>query len=219
MIKTPKTVFEKIFAFSPNRDTLGGTAYLLLKKHGNILVDCPSWDKSNREFILNSGGVRFLAITHRGAMGKHVSQIQEDLGCEVVVQEQEAYLLPAARVTTFTSEFSLNEDNFLLWTPGHSPGSACLYDRDRGGLLFTGRHLLPISPTEIKPLRQGKTFHWFRQLQSIQLLRDRFTPQTLNYILPGANLGLLRGKTFVALAHQQLLNLDLEALRQAKPLL
>lgn len=34
----------------------------------------------------------------------------------------------------------------VIWTPGHSPGHICLYDRSRG-ILFTGDHILPsISP-------------------------------------------------------------------------
>ena len=40
--KLPRSVSETIFAFPPNRETLGGTAYLLLEPSGNILIDCPA---------------------------------------------------------------------------------------------------------------------------------------------------------------------------------
>jgi hypothetical protein len=55
-------------------------------------------------------------------------------------------------------------------------------------------------------LRLAKTFHWGRQLKSVQAIRDRFTPATLNYICPGANTGLLGGKGIVGQAYQHLGN-------------
>jgi hypothetical protein len=69
------------------------------------------------------------------------------------------------------------------------------------------------------PLRTAKNFHWFRQLQSVAALRDRFTGDTLHYICPGANTGFLRGKGVIDRAYQYLSELDLEVLRQAQPLL
>jgi glyoxylase-like metal-dependent hydrolase (beta-lactamase superfamily II) len=140
-VKLPRPVFDTVYAFSPNRDTLGGTAYLLVEETGNILVDCPSWEGANAEF-LQTQGVRWLVITHRGGMGK-VREIQAALGCEVVVQEQEAYLLPGLAVTSFEQEFRFSESCYAFWTCGHSPGSACVYSTRQGGILFTGRHLLP----------------------------------------------------------------------------
>ena len=139
--------------------------------------------------------------------------MQQALNCPVVVQEQEAYLLPEVEVTAFADSLNLSPDLELIWTPGHSPGSACLYWQEQGGVLFTGRHLLPKSPTEVVPLRTAKTFHWWRQLNSITKLRDRFDPNTLRYILPGANTGYLRGTGYIDNAYEQLQALDLTALR------
>jgi hypothetical protein len=213
--KLPRLILERVFATPPNRDTLGATAYLILEESGNILIDCPIWNQEIQQFLLDRGGVRWLFISHRGGIGKHISQMQASLNFEIVIQEQEAYLLPEVKITSFEKEFTFNSNSYALWTCGHSPGSSCLYWREHGGVLFSGRHLLSKSAEEILPLRKAKTFHWFRQLRSVQALRDRFSGDTLNYILPGANTGYLRGKGFVDNAYQRLCQLDLEMLRNS----
>ncbi|MEL6928134.1 MAG: MBL fold metallo-hydrolase [Cyanobacteria bacterium J06600_6] len=213
--KAPRLIMPGIFAFTPNRDTLGATSYLIVNKIGNILLDCPAWQSVNQEFIQSQGGVDFLIISHRGGIGKNVLEMQRALNCQVITQSQEAYLLPEVEITSFTDSLQLSSDLELLWTPGHSPGSSCLYTHQQGGILFTGRHLLPKSQTEIVPLRTAKTFHWRRQLNSVALLRDRFDATSLQYILPGANTGYLRGKGYIDSAWQQLSQLDLEALRSS----
>lgn len=206
--KSPHFVLPSILAFAPNRDTLGATSYLIVDNLGNILVDCPAWNEVNQEFLLAQGGVRRLIITHRGGIGKNVMQMQQALGCQVIIQEQEAYLLPEIKVDSFAENLIINSDLELIWTPGHSPGSSCLYWQQQGGVLFTGRHLLPKSPTEIAPLRTAKTFHWWRQLNSIAKLRDYFNVNNLQYILPGANTGYLRGKGYLDHADEQLSRLQ-----------
>lgn len=211
--KVPRLIMPGIFAFTPNRDTLGATSYLIVDKIGNFLFDCPGWNKVNQKFIEAQGGIKALIISHRGGIGKNVQQMQQVLGCQVIVQEQEAYLLPEVDVTTFTDSLTISPDLELIWTPGHSPGSSCLYYQHQGGLLFTGRHLLPKSPQEIVPLRTAKTFHWWRQLNSIANLCDRFDSTTLKYLLPGANTGYLRGKGYIDNGYEQLSQLDLTTLR------
>ena len=202
---------ESIFAFPPNRDTLGGTSYFIVRNEGNILIDCPALDQTNQDFLQRHGGVRWLFITHRGAIGK-TAEFQQTFGCEVLIQEQEAYLLPGLTVTTFRQEFALDAATQVIWTPGYSPGSSCLYYSELGGILFSSRHLLPNPQGELVPLRTAKTFHWPRQIQSIQFLLERFTPETLQYICPGANTGFLRGRRVVDQAYQHLASLDLPAL-------
>ena len=214
--KSPRSILPGIFAFAPNRDTLGATSYLIVNKTGNILLDCPAWNEVNREFIQSQGKVDYLIITHRGGIGKNILDLQQTLNCSIIVQEQEAYLLPEVEVTSFGDRLTLAEDLELIWTPGHSPGSSCLYLQQHGGILFTGRHLLPKSPTEIIPLRTAKTFHWWRQLDSIAKLRDRFSQNTLQYIFPGANTGYLRGTGYIAEAYQKLSELDLATLRSVE---
>lgn len=212
--KVPQTVFSSIFAFAPNRDTLGGTAYLIVGNNANILVDCPAWNQTNQNFLRQQGGVRSLVLTHRGGIGQ-ASQIQQALECQILIQEQEAYLLPDLEVTTFQDQISLSPESQMIWTPGHSPGSACFYYQAFGGVLFSGRHLLPNQQGQPAPLRTAKTFHWPRQLQSVQRLIDRFTPETLNFICPGANTGFLRGRRVIERAYEQLCQLNLATYRHS----
>ncbi|OUL36778.1 MBL fold metallo-hydrolase [Nostoc sp. T09] len=209
---------NSIFAFPPNRDTLGGTSYFIVRNEGNILIDCPALEQTNLDFLRSHGGVRWLFLTHRGAIGK-TAEFQQPLGCEVVIQEQEAYLLPGLTVTTFAQELTLDSATQIIWTPGHSPGSSCLHYSQLGGVLFSGRHLVPNQQGEPVPLRTAKTFHWPRQVKSLQYILERFTPETLQYICPGANTGFLRGKSAIDRAYLRLASLDLQALRQMQVLL
>ncbi len=219
-LKPPRPVLNGIFAFPPNRDTLGGTAYFIVENSGNILIDCPAWNEANQIFLQQQGGIRWLVLTHRGGIGK-VREISQAFGCDILIQEQEAYLLPGLSInrdssqpqpspslTSFQLKFTISPHSNVIWTPGHSPGSSCLYYSGSGGVLFTGRHLLPNPNGTLVPLRTSKTFHWPRQLKSVQLLRELFTPTTLNYICPGANTGFLRGKGVIEQAYQHLYRLD-----------
>ncbi|NJR40415.1 MAG: MBL fold metallo-hydrolase [Leptolyngbyaceae cyanobacterium CSU_1_4] len=215
--KLPRPVFNTVYAFPPNRDTLGGTAYLLLEETGNLLIDCPAWDEGNTEFLKRQG-VRWLLLTHRGGMGK-VKDIQQALNCEVVIQEQEAYLLPGLTLTPFEQEFRFSPHCQAIWTSGHSPGSACLYCDYEGGILFTGRHLLPNQQGEPVPLRISKTFHWKRQIESARALGDRFSAATLSHICPGANTGFLRGQRSIDRAYERLAAIDWQAHLSMKPML
>ncbi|MEB3212123.1 MAG: MBL fold metallo-hydrolase, partial [Leptolyngbyaceae bacterium] len=56
----------------------------------------------------------------------------------------------------------------------------------------------------------SKTFHWLRQIRHTQIILERFTPETLNFICPGANTGFLRGNHVIPSAYEKLSSLDLE---------
>ncbi len=216
-LKPPRLILETIFAFPPNRETLGGTAYFIVENGVNLLIDCPAWNEINEQFLREQGGISLLLLTHRGGIGR-VQEIQKAFSCKILIQEQEAYLLPKLDVIPFQHELTLNPSCTAIWTPGHSPGSSCLYYASRGGVLFSGRHLLPNQQGEPLPLRTSKTFHWRRQIQSVQSLIERFTPATLSYICPGANTGGLRGKGVIEQAYPRLANLELDALLHSQPL-
>lgn len=210
----PHSILPEIFAFAPNKNTLGATAYFIVNKTANILIDCPLWQDKYRDFVISQGGVSKLIITHRGNISNQIKQIKTDLNCQVIIQEQEAYLLPEIEVNTFQDNLSINPDLEMIWTPGHSPGSTCVYWRQQGGVLFTGRHLLPSAVNKLEPIYFAKTFHWWRQLKSVAKLRDRFNEQQLKFIVPGANTGYLRGKGYIDNAYSQLTSLNLEELKK-----
>jgi glyoxylase-like metal-dependent hydrolase (beta-lactamase superfamily II) len=221
--KAPRVVFDTVYAFSPNRDTQGGTAYFIVNNTpegdaANLLIDAPRWHEDTHQWLIAQGGVRSLLITHRGALGR-AAAIQKALGCEVVIQEQEAYLLPDTPKTAFHHTFRFSPHLEAFWTPGHSPGSACLYYSAHGGVLFTGRHLLPNKAGDLEPLRLSKTFHWPRQLQQVEVLKTRFSADTLTHVCPGASTGFLRGQRTIDRAYDRLQQLDVDAYRDIQPLL
>ncbi len=245
MPKPPQAVFDSIYAFPPNRDTLGGTAYFIVGNSidpahpstqngepANILIDCPPWHPETQEFLAQHGGVRWWIFTHRSSFGPlkvvralHAAfsapamqtDVQANGGpiapprCELVVQEQEAYLLPNLPVTTFRDVLELQPGLRVLWTPGHTPGSSCVWLDRCGGILFSGRHLLPTPQGELMALKTAKTFHWFRQLRSVQALIDRFSPATLAHCCPGASVGFLRGALSIDQAYDRLTAMNLAA--------
>ncbi|MDJ0599468.1 MAG: MBL fold metallo-hydrolase [Crocosphaera sp.] len=202
--KPPRLLLEDLFAFAPNREILGGTSYFIVEESGNILIDCPAYHHDHLQFLQGKGGVKWLFLTHRGGISPSLKSWQTTLGCNIIIQEQEAYLLPNIPVTSFEREMVISETLIGIWTPGHSTGSACLYWQKHGGVLFTGRHLLPNQQGNPVPLKLEKTFHWGRQLQSVAQLCDRFSPDNLHYICPGANTGFLRGKGFIENAYERL---------------
>ncbi|PZO60290.1 MAG: MBL fold metallo-hydrolase [Phormidesmis priestleyi] len=223
MPKAPQAVFETIFAFAPNRETLGGTAYLILEQDpsgesANILIDCPAFSDDHQRFIAAKGGVKTLFITHRGGMAQ-VPAFQRIFEAQVLIQEQEAYLLPTVTTERFHRERQLSPISRVFWNAGHSPGSACLYHSLYGGVLFTGRHLLPNREGAPAPLRLSKTFHWPRQLRYSQQLLADFSPETLSSICPGASTGFLRGEKKISHAYEKLQSLDWQALAAAQPAL
>ncbi|WP_008317831.1 Zn-dependent hydrolase, glyoxylase [Leptolyngbya sp. PCC 6406] len=215
--RQPRLVLSNIYGFPPNRSTLGATAYFIVEKDAegnpaNLLVDCPPQEDSTTEFIQAQGGVRWWVLTHRDGHGT-AATLQRTLQCPIVVQEQEAYLLPEVpHLHPYRQELALGDSALVIWTPGYSPGSACLYYRGHGGVLFTGRHLLPTPEGQILPLRFSKTFHWPRQLQQVRHLQERFTAESLAYLCPGANTGFLRGQRLVADAYSRLQDIDVEGL-------
>ena len=117
-------------------------------------------------------------MTHRDAHGKG-SALNKALGWPVLLQEQEAYLLPHIKnIETFEDEFSTDSNLRLLWTPGPTPGSCVVYAPSPWNVLFCGRLLIPVAKDQINSFRSKTTFHWTLQEESIRKLlgwlpRDR----------------------------------------------
>lgn len=196
--KPPRLILPGLYRFPPNRDTLGGTSYFCLHPQGNLLIDAPPQSPETEGLILAQGGVRYLVLTQRDGAGPALGAWQKRFNLEIVVQEQEAYLFPGLRRTTFQDQLTLAPELTLLWMPGYSPGAVCFYDRRQGGVLFTGRHLVPDAQGRPHPLRGAKTFHWKRQLQSVAKLRAYFARESLTYLCPGAYTGFLRQQDYIS---------------------
>lgn len=197
--RPPRQVQPGLWLFAPSRDSQGGSSWLLEAEGDQpaLLIDCPGYTQANLEFLrgLQAGGV--LVLTSREGHGR-CRRFQEQLGWPVWVQEQEAYLLPGvASLHPWSAEQELAGGR-LLWTPGPTPGAAVLHVRRHGlDLLFCGRLLLPTGPGALAPLRTARTFHWPRQLASLERLRQWLPTGSPGWIACGGGLGALRGEVLV----------------------
>ncbi|MCP9886791.1 MBL fold metallo-hydrolase [Cyanobium sp. ATX 6A2] len=209
--RPPQQVRRGLWLFAPNRDTGGGSSWLVEAAAlgcdgpggdglgaGDLLIDCPAWNQANRDWLRRRSGHGTIVFTSREGHGR-CRRFQEALGWDVLVQEQEAYLLPGVeRVSSFAAEHSLAPGVRLLWTPGPTPGS-CVLHLAVGELdgLFCGRLLQPVAPGRLQPLATARTFHWPRQIRSLERLRLWLPAGSPDWIACAGGLGALRGEKLV----------------------
>ncbi|MCS5691233.1 MBL fold metallo-hydrolase [Cyanobium sp. FGCU-6] len=215
--RPPQPVAPGLWLFAPNRDTAGGSSWLLDADQGPVLVDVPALTQAHLTFLAQRPQGR-IVLTGRDGHGR-CRRLQEALGWPVLVQEQEAYLLPGmAALETFADEHRPAPGLALLWTPGPGPGSCVLHARTAAiDVLFCGRLLLPVGPGRLAPLPQRRTFHWPRLLRSIERLRRWLPAGSPHGIATGGGLGALRGEKLVDNGEALLASLDLAALACEQP--
>ena len=108
-----------------------------------VLIDCPSFSKEIVDEVikLSQGKTGRILLTNRDSHGM-VRDFQSALDWPVVVQEQEAYLLPELEhLETFAEEHVTISGIKLLWTPGPTPGSSIVYAPAPLNVVFCGRLL------------------------------------------------------------------------------
>ena len=196
--RPPQQIRDDLWLFPPNRDCQGGSSWWLEVDPEPVLIDCPPLTQSSLTALQDLAGDRTprILLTSREGHGR-LRRVQERLGWPVLVQEQEAYLLPnVAPLETFADDHTTVSGLQLLWTPGPTPGS-CVIHAPAAELLFCGRLLTPLAPGRLGPLRHGRTFHWPRQLTSLERVRDWLPPEASPALASGAGLGALRGERLV----------------------
>ena len=197
--RPPQQVRNDLWLFPPNRDCQGGSSWWLNIDPEPVLIDCPPLTQSTITALKDLAGTRQprILLTSREGHGR-LRRLQEQLDWPVLVQEQEAYLLPnVERLDCFKGEHTTASGLRLLWTPGPTPGSAVVLAPAPVELLFCGRLLTPLAPGRLGPLRHGRTFHWPRQLASLAKLRAWLPPEASPQLASGAGLGGLRGERLV----------------------
>ncbi|WP_254217318.1 MBL fold metallo-hydrolase [Synechococcus sp. CCY 9618] len=229
--RPPQPVRPGLWLFAPSRESQGGSAWLLVTAEADLLIDCPAYTGANLRFLAarawRGGGLAgsppaWIVLTGRGGHGR-CRRLQQALGWPVLVQEQEAYLLPGVEpLHSFAAEHRLGQGLRLLWTPGPSPGACVVHVGPAAAAagqdgLFCGRLLVPVAPARLAPLRLRGTFHWGRQLRSLEHLRRWLPAGSPGWIASGAGLGALRGPKLVEQGALQLAGLDLEALALQPP--
>ena len=196
--RPPQQLRDDLWLFPPNRDCQGGSSWWLVAEPEPVLIDGPPLTEATLTALGELAGDRTprILLTSREGHGR-LRRLQERFGWPVLVQEQEAYLLPnVAPLHTFAEEHGTSSGLRLLWTPGPTPGS-CVVHAPSADLLFCGRLLTPLGPGQLGPMRHGRTFHWPRQLGSLERLRGWLPPEASPALASGAGLGALRGERLV----------------------
>ena len=193
--RPPQQILDNLWLFPPNRDCRGGSSCWLDLDPEPVLIDCPPLTEASLQALhdLASDRSARILLTSREGHGR-LRRLQERLGWPVLVQEQEAYLLPGVQpLETFVDSHITASGLRLLWTPGPTPGSCVVHAPAPLDVLFCGRLLIPVQEGEMAPLRHRRTFHWPRQQLSLQRLRDWIPPESSPALASGAGLGALRG--------------------------
>ena len=212
--RPPLQVEPGLWLFAPNRRTQGGSSWLLegdaALGRPDLLIDAPAVSAANltflqqrRRLVGDEGGL--IVLTHRGGHGQ-IGVVQMQCGWRVLLQEQEAYLLPGLpRCSTFAQAEEPLAGVRLLWTPGPTPGS-CVVHVSSGAVdgLFCGRLLGPVGPGALAPLLGPSTFHGPRQRASLARLIDWLPQGSPRWIATAAALGALRGQHLVMDGSQML---------------
>ena len=196
--RPPQQLRPDLWLFPPNKDCQGGSSWWLEADPEPVLIDCPPLTQASITALQELAGSRSprILLTSREGHGR-LRRVQERLGWPVLVQEQEAYLLPnVSPLDTFAADHATISGLQMLWTPGPTPGSCVIYATS-AELLFCGRLLTPLAPGRLGPLRHGRTFHWPRQLASLERLRAWLPPEARPALASGAGLGALRGEHLV----------------------
>lgn len=194
--RPPHQIRSDLWLFPPNRDCRGGSAWWLDCGEEPVLIDCPPWTQATLDALerLAAGRRPKVLLTNREGHGR-VRRLQERLGWPVLVQEQEAYLLPGVHpLETFSDEHTTAAGLRLLWTPGPTPGSCVVHAPAPWNVLFCGRLLVPVAVGVLAALRHRRTFHWPRQQRSMERLRQWLGSHPLPSLASGAGLGALRGE-------------------------
>ena len=206
--RPPRADGEALWRFEPNREQQGRSAWLLQSREGAVLVDTPAITQANL-VALNAHDPGQIVLTHRGGHGR-IRQLLEHLDWRVWIQEQEAYLLPDVSTTTFSAIARIGSHLTLHWTPGPTPGSCCLHWQEGSrDVLFCGALLQSGRDGRAVPVRTAHTFHWGRQIRSLERLRQHLGPGQPGEIACGTGFG----HRLVACGAEVLANLDPDTLR------
>jgi hypothetical protein len=201
--RPPQLVRPGLWVFPPNPQAYGGSAWLLETSAGDVLIDCPPDSETTADFLASRAGrgAGWMVLLGRDGHGR-CRRLHERLGWPVLVQEQEAYLLPGVKgLIPFAAEHELLAGLRLLWTPGPSPGACVLHAR--GGVagavdgLFCGRLLVPVGPQRLEPLPSPRSFHGPRHGRSVVALVRWLPSGSPSWIASGVGLGALAGAGLV----------------------
>ena len=190
-IEPARQVADFLWFFPPNKTSNGGVSWWLDCFPEPVLIDCPDITPgllANLKKLARGRSSRIL-LTNRDGHGK-VSKLQEELGWPVLVQEQEAFLLPGlSGLEGFKEEAVTSSGLKLLWTPGPSPGSCVIHAPEPLNVLFCGRLLIPVATDRVSSIRNKRTFHWTFQQKSLTKMCKWLPPESFPSLASSCPLG------------------------------
>jgi len=125
-------------------------SYLIDTQDALIIVDGPQFlSDGNEDFILSFNKPIIVLLTH-GATGGVASILQTNYDASIILHESDIdnEWLICQPTNMFNSDVDFLSDLKILHTPGHTPGSCCIYDA-REKLLYSGDHIQGSSTSQV----------------------------------------------------------------------
>ena len=119
--------------------SFGANSFFVRHPDGNWLVDSPRYIKQLAEFFERNGGLRYIFLSHEDDVAD-AGKYAKHFGAKRIIHREDADAVPDAEwIIEGTEAVSLAPEFLAIPVPGHTPGSAALFYKDR--FLFTGDHL------------------------------------------------------------------------------
>ncbi len=185
-----KKLKKGLWVFPPNKSCNFSNSWWVETGSDPVLIDCPSFSNEVIEELkkMSYGRKATILLTNKESHGDIVD-IQDQMDWPVLIQEQEAYLLPTVnRLKSFSEGHVTSSGLRLLWTPGPTPGSCVIFVPPPINVLFCGRLLIPIASNKLSVFRTKKTFHWTSYEKSVRKLRDWLPREPLPLLASGISL-------------------------------
>ena len=169
--------------------SFGAASYLIVRPQGNVLVDSPRWAGALVKRLEQLGGVRWMFLTHQDDVAEH-RKFHDHFGCDRVMHRDDIrhgtrdVEVQIAGDDPVAVDAAAGLDLWVIPTPGHTRGSACLLVDDRH--LFTGDHLAYSERRgHLYAFRSACWFDWSAQIRSMEKLAALQREHPFQWVLPG----------------------------------
>lgn len=161
--------------------SFGAASYLILRPHGNVLVDSPRFAPPLVKRLEEMGGIRYLYLTHRDDVADH-AKFHDHFGCDRLLHTDDKTASTQAIEIPISGNdpISLADDLLIIPTPGHTKGHTVLLFAQT--FLFTGDHLAWSEElNHLIAFRRACWYSWSEQLVSMRSIAD----YSFEWVLPG----------------------------------
>ena len=162
-----------------SEDSFGASAWLVVRPHGNVLVDSPRFTEALAGPIAELGGLTHVALTHRDDVAD-AQRWAERFGATTWIHADDRSAAPWA-AGVLTDEQAIQPGFVAVPTPGHTKGSVVFLLDDHW--LFTGDSLAwSFERDDLTAFRSACWYSWPEQADSLERLA---TEHRFAALLPG----------------------------------